>query len=182
MYKRIMVVLSGDAADADALNTGLRLACTCSADAVFLGVVPAHLLPLLDSPDLLCDLPYRHLDAAKELIRIGVASACALAKEQGISASDIIDCCSDEAQGICADAASKACDLIVIGYPERTALQRWLFGGVATRLTRLSRVPVLVCKPREGHSSEMPCGGLMESPGPVEPDKDSRREQARRVA
>jgi nucleotide-binding universal stress UspA family protein len=181
MYERIMIVLSGDDADADALAAGLELARTLSAEVVFLGVVSAHMVPMPDSPDLPCDLAYQHLDVAKELVRVGLASACALAKEQGVAASAMIDCCSDEAQGICADAATKACDIIVIGSPERTALQRWLFGGVATRLTRLSQVPVLVCKPSDGQANAVRRGSVIEPASPATPDISLRCQQARRL-
>ena len=145
MYSMILVAVDGSPAAQSAARHGVVLARACGASVLALHVAPPHV------PSYFADAPPPPA-ASREVWEAGLraiakrhfASVRAAVREQGVALATEVAFDDQPADAICRVAASRGCDLIVMGSPavEEGAIPdlRLVIGRVLAR----SATPVLV--------------------------------------
>lgn len=146
MHQRLLVVLDTTPASRMAVLEGIGIASMARASLHFLHIMPSYSPPAADSPALLGWTLDDHLRASQKTAGSLIKAALRDADIAGLQATSEAIFGEDPAEAIVERARKKRCDLIVVGSRGRSALQRFLFGSVVTRLLTLSPFPVLVCK------------------------------------
>lgn len=157
-----MIVLSGDAAQAAAVDTGLHMARALGAEVLFFHVMTQRVVPLLgEAPPLADPAGERCREQAQEGATRILAAAAAQAHAQGVACTQAAVWGGDPAACVAQAAHDLSSDLIVAASPQTGAMRRWLHGSVVRRLVDMSPVPVLCVKglahaDSSGHRSQAP--------------------------
>jgi nucleotide-binding universal stress UspA family protein len=148
MYRRILIVVDADPVSRAAVVEGVELARTQGAEAFFFTVLPTPAVAL-SAGDL---LPAGLLDPAScqrhAEVQAGriLRAAAAVALAQGVASQGDSGTGDSVAACVARAAVERACDLIVVGAPGHSALQRFIHGSLAARLLAVAPVPLLVCR------------------------------------
>lgn len=177
MHQKLMVVLDTTPASRMAVIEGIGMAMLARASIHFLHIMPPYSPPAAESPALLGWTLDDHLLASQKTAAKLIKAALRDAEIAGVTATSEAVFGSDPAEAIVENARRKRCDLIVIGSLGRSALQRFLFGSVVTRLLTLSPYPVLVCK--QGKLSRKAAIAVSPPPNPKAASKAAKPDKPR---
>lgn len=147
MFRRLLVPLDGSPFGAAALPTALVVAERCDAALVLLTVTPPA---QAGSIDLLPESARRLEEltaAAHEEATAYLDRLTADLRAQGVRAEARVVAAADVAAAIVETAVADGCDTVVMSTHGRRGLSRLVFGSVAERVVRQSRVPVLLVRP-----------------------------------
>jgi nucleotide-binding universal stress UspA family protein len=146
MYARILVPVDGSLPSECGLQEALRIAGAVKARLVLLNVV--NEFPILTDPVALADYN-KLLDILRSAGEELVAKASKAAAASGVDCETaVVDASNGHASSaIVAEAASRHCDLIVMGTHGRRGMRRLALGSDAELVVRHASVPVLLVKP-----------------------------------
>ena len=148
MYKNILIATDGSELAYKAVNHGTELAKAVGASITFVSVT--EIWPAFEMASRIEQGDQYAVEAferkAEEGAKAILASASALADEQGVSSETIHIADAKPSRGILATADKFACDLIVMASHGHSGLTKMLLGSVATEVMTQSKVPVLICR------------------------------------
>lgn len=148
MYKHILIATDGSDASARAVSQGVALARQLGAKVTFATVSemwsPAE---MADKAKLGEGFGVEDFEAAAAAAAKAIlASASDAAAKAGVASDTIHVADKRPAEGVCAAAASKGCDAIVVGTHGRRGLSRLLVGSQASEIVATASVPVIVAR------------------------------------
>jgi nucleotide-binding universal stress UspA family protein len=148
MYRRILIPTDGSACSAQAVSQGTSLAKAMGAKVTFLYVLDARAPTLRVEP---YDYVFYGETLLKDMRNYGndvLKRSCQEASKAGVEADSKLVELEHPVEAIVA--ASKQCDLVVMGSHGRSGVRRLLLGSVTEGVIRRSNKPVLVvhCVPR----------------------------------
>ncbi len=146
MYKRILVVVGDDATSAQATSTSIEMAKAHGTDILFFYVLPCYVITVGGEERMaLATLTKSDFERqAASFAKRKLASASALAEQEGVFSLRATGQDSDAAKCVAEAAISRHCQLIVVATERRNAVMRMIFGSIVPRLLTLATVPVLV--------------------------------------
>jgi len=145
MFKHILVPTDGSSVSRRAARAAIALATETGARVTAYhcrGALPRPMYGdgYVPSKQLLAEFERRSNAAAKKCL----APVIQAAREAGVECTVLVDRTAAPHEGIVNAAGKRKCDLIFIGTHGYGGLTRLVLGSVAEKVTRLSKVPVLV--------------------------------------
>ena len=145
MFEHILIATDGSEIAAKAVSGGLKLAKNLAARVVAI-TASEPWSALANAQTIAINFPADEYETATK-----EEAAKILAEVRAEALTIGVDCgtlhvTNFPAEAIIETAKAKACDLIVMGSHGRRGIARLLLGSQATKVVRLSSVPVLVCR------------------------------------
>lgn len=146
MFKHILIPTDGSPESAKAVKAGIAFAKENGSRVTgYYCVDPVRRASYsgegyIPSGKLIAEIERRSREAAKKYVT-AIARA---ARDAGVEFKPLVENADTPYRGIVDAAARRKCDLIFMGTHGYSGLMRFALGSVAEKVTRLSRVPVLV--------------------------------------
>ena len=149
IFKKIMIATDGSKTSARASELGIEIGRLSEGKVIAIYVVDILRLSHLPGFTALPGLSKRLLELMQKEGKDATGQVCEMAGEAGVACEAMI-AEGDPSTEILRRSNESDADLLVLGTEGRSGLDRVLLGSVAEKVTRNSRVPVLLV-PRKGN-------------------------------
>ncbi|HXW71856.1 MAG TPA: universal stress protein [Methylocella sp.] len=142
MYKNILIATDGSELAASAVEHGISLAKSVSANVIAVNVSePFHWF----APDMIEDAEAAYIQAANQNAARILAAVAEAAKAAGVSCETVLVEEERPYKAIIDTANSKNCDLIVMASHGRHGISAMVLGSESVKVLTHSKIPVLIC-------------------------------------